>query len=467
MFYPNHPCFADVDVLVVGSGAAGASAAIAAAREGARVLLIERNGFLGGNSTATLDSFHGLFHRCGRGHARIVGGISHDVVGRLVEMDRVLQRVKLHGGLALAYNPSYLKVVWDQLVLDAGVTVLLHTVLQDAEVVDGRVVQVLVATKSGLQRVKARQFIDASGDADLVHFAGFGYDLAGDGEPAYDLTTTFTMAGVDVHRRHEVSWKEIREIQQRAADSRAYDVPTKFRVSGDHAATLPGTMAAIMTQIPSVGERDGVVVNATDPELLTGAEIAGRRQVLEFVRFLRQEVPGYEEAELSGFGSQIGAPETRRIRGAYTITRDDVLNAQQFDDQIAMFGSIAAERFRDLNMAAEAASDDVLTVGIPWRALLPVGATNLVVAGRCFSTSHDAQASARSMGQCIAMGHAAGVGAAVSAAKGSDLCDLDVSYLRGRLRDQRAVLDVDDITEFVPMPSTAHEEYVPAQAGAR
>lgn len=467
MFYPNLPCFAEVDVLVVGSGAAGASAAIAAGREGARVLLIERNGFLGGNSTATLDSFHGLFHRCGRGHARIVGGISHDVVGRLVEADKVLKRVKLHGGLALAYNPTQLKVVWDQLVLEAGVTVLMHTVLQDAAVVDGRVSQVLVATKSGLQRIKAKQFVDASGDADLVHFASFGYDLAGDGEPAYDLTTTFTMSGVDVHRRHEVSWSEIREIQQRAADSGRYDVPTKFRVSGDHAATLPGTMAAIMTQIPSVGERDGVVINGTDPELLTQAEIAGRAQALEFVRFLREQVPGYENAELSSFGSQIGAPETRRIRGDYQITREDVLNARQFDDQISMFGSIAAERFRDLSMAGEAAPEEVLTVGIPMRALMPADATNLIVAGRCFSTSHDAQASARSMGQCMAMGHAAGVAAAMSAEKATDPRDLGAAVVRDRLRVQGAVLDPAGITEFVPMPAGAEEIYVPATGGAR
>ena len=199
------PRIADVDVCVVGAGSAGSTAAIAAARGGASVLLVDRLPFLGGTSTAVLDTFYG-FYTPGPNPRKVVGGIGDEVVAALRRLGPVIERPNTYGaGIGITYLAEHLKVAWEDLVTGAGARVLLHAVLQGAETVDGRVMSVVLATRAGLARVGARVFVDASGDADLCAFAGFGYETAGDIDPAQTLTTTFRMANVDTERRRTVS----------------------------------------------------------------------------------------------------------------------------------------------------------------------------------------------------------------------------------------------------------------------
>ncbi len=434
------PVIAEVDVCVIGAGSAGSTAAIAAARGGASVLVIDRLPFLGGTSTAVLDTFYG-FYTPGSAARKVVGGIGDDIVAGLRDLGPVLERPNTYGaGTGVTYLAEHLKVVWERLVVESGARVLLHALLQAVEVRDGRVEAIVVATRAGLGRVRARTFIDASGDADLCAYAGFGFEMAGETAPAQTLTTTFRMVNVDHDRRRAVAKAEIHALMAEAAASGDYDLP---RLEGsDHITPVDGMIATVMTRLDSFRhDADGRIVNATDPWFLTEAEMAGRRQVLEYVRFLVDRVPGYERASLIAVGTGIGVRETRRVYGDYRMTREDVLTGRAFDDGVGLCGA----PIEDHHGAADTVwtyLPDGAAVGIPYRALLVRDSTNVLVAGRCFSATHDAHASVRSMAQCMAMGQAAGSATALAVAAGRDPRDVAIGTLRDRLRADGAILDL-------------------------
>ena len=267
------------DVVVVGSGSAGSTAAIAAARHGASVLLVEKLPFLGGTSTAVLDTFYG-FYTPGSEAKKVVGGIADEVVAGLRRLGEVVERPNTYGaGTGVTYLAEHLKVVWEDLVTGSGAKVLLHAFVQDVEVSGGRVTGLVVATKAGLRRIEAKVVVDASGDADVCHFAGFGYELAGELAPAQTLTTTFRMTNVDVARRRQIAKDELHALMREAAESGEYDLPR--REGSDHITPIGDMTATVMTRVEHVTRTDdGRIVNATDPEVLTRAEMEGRRQVL-------------------------------------------------------------------------------------------------------------------------------------------------------------------------------------------
>jgi glycine/D-amino acid oxidase-like deaminating enzyme len=434
------PTLAAVDVCVVGAGSAGSTAAIASARGGASTLLIDRLPFLGGTSTAVLDTFYGFFTP-GSAARKVVGGVGDDVVAALRELGPVIERPNTYGaGTGVTYHAEHLKVAWERLATDAGVRILLHTVLQDVDARDGRVDSLIVATRAGLARVRAATFVDASGDADLCAYAGFGFETAGALDPAQTLTTTFRMANVDLDRRRAMSKTAFHAAMAEAAESGAYDLPR--REGSDHITPVEGMIATVMTRLdPLRHEADGTIVDTTDPWFLTQAEIAGRRQALEYVRFLVDRIPGYEHASLVALGTQIGVRETRRVYGDYRLTRDDVLTARRFDDGVGLCGAPIEDHHAGTDTVWQYLPDGE-AVGIPYRSLVVRDARNVLVAGRCFSATHDAHASVRSMAQCMAMGQAAGTAAAVSTSAGCDPRDIDVPRLRDRLRADGAILEL-------------------------
>ena len=442
------PLLADADVCVVGSGSAGSTAAIAAARAGASTILVEKLPFLGGTSTAVLDTFYG-FWTPGAEPRKVVGGIADEVVAGLRALGPVVERPNTYGaGTGVTYLAEHLKVVWEDLVDAAGVRILLHAMLQDAAVDgDGRVRAIVMATKAGLGRITARTFIDASGDADLCSFAGFGFETAGQIDPAQTLTTTFRMANVDGERRRAVTKDELHG-RMAAAAADGYDLPR--REGSDHVTPIDGVTATIMTRLEP-NERpaaDGRLVNTTDPDFLTAAEIAGRRQALEYARFLVDRVPGYESASLVALGTQIGIRETRRVFGDARLTRADVLGARQFADQIGLCGA-PIEDHRAGPGTRWAYIPDGGTVGIPFGALVVRDAVNVLVAGRCFSATHAAHASVRSMAQCMAMGQAAGTAAALATRTGGvgAVRAIAIDDLRARLAADGAILDLSPVSE--------------------
>lgn len=422
------PIIATPDILVVGSGSAGAVAAVAAARIGCiqspaiKVMLVERYGFLGGTSTAVLDTFYG-FYTPGSHSKKVVSGIPDEVIDRLRALDTVLERPNTFGaGTGVTYNPEFLKVVWEHLALNAGVDLLMHSFVTDVVCEGNRITGVIVDGKAGLGLVQPTVVIDASGDADVAALAGVPFERAGDVDPAQTLTTTFRLANVDTDTAKRTSRAEFVERIKIAAESGAYDLPR--REGSVHATPTGGVMATILTRLS--------IEDPTDPAQLTRAEIEGRRQALEYERFLRDKIPGYQQARIVAFGTQIGVRETRRIYGDYRLTRADVLEARDCDDVIGLCGAPIEDHHGGQTTAWEYLPDGK-TVSIPYRTLLPQKVEGLLVAGRCFSATHDAHASVRSMAQCMAMGQAAGTAAALSCSEKKLPRELRYTQLRDRL----------------------------------
>ncbi len=428
---------AQFEVVVAGSGSAGATAAIAAARGGAKTLLVERLGFLGGTSTAVLDTFYGFFTPGSRS-LKVVGGIGDDVVQGLRQHQACIERPNTYGaGTGITYNSEYLKMVWEQLVQDAGAAILLYAWIQDVTISGQRIQSLSVATKQGLRTVVGKCFIDATGDADLCYFAGAPFEQAGEQEPAQMLTTTFKVANVDVSLRKSLSKQEFHRRMAIAAESGRFNLPR--REGSDHVTPVKGMMATNMTRVQSFELSNDRFRNATDPDLLTNAEIEGRRQALEYLRFLKSDIPGYAEAELVAFGTQIGVRETRRAHGEYRLTREDVLSARQFNDQIGLCGAPIEDHHAGTDTEWRYLPDGQC-VGIPFRTLIPQKVENLLVAGRCFSATHDAHASVRSMAQCMAMGQAVGTAASLCASMRLSPRELDFRLLQQRLLEAGAIL---------------------------
>jgi hypothetical protein len=424
------------DVIVVGAGSAGASAAITAARQGARTLLVDRLAFMGGTSTAVLDTFY-AFYTPGEVARRVVGGIGWEVVERLTAEGVAFERPNTYGaGTGVTYDQETLKVVWEELAADAGVDLLLHTWATGARVADGRIEAVRLWNKGGERWVEAPVTVDASGDADVAALAGVDYDNAAKQGRVQSLSTLCKLANVDVGRAASVKKAELWDRMREAAASGAYALP---RIEGSwHRTPFPGVVLIHMTRIPNV--------DATDPEQLTRAEVDGRRQVREYARFLRDRVPGFEEAVIVATSPAIGVRESRRVHGDYVLTREDVLTGRRFDDEIALCGAPIEDHHAGGDTEWRYVGEPGV-YGIPYRCLVAAGIEGLLVAGRCFSATHDAHASVRSMAQCMAMGQAAGTAAALSIASGCDPRDLDMALLRDRLRAAGAILEVADTPE--------------------
>lgn len=419
--------FWKTDVLVVGSGSAGATAAIAAAREGASVALVERYGFMGGISTQVLDTFYG-FYTPGTQAKKVVGGIPDLVVDALMARGMALLRPNTYGaGQGITYDPEYLKVIWEALAVESGVKILYHTFVVDAVIEQNRVCGVVAVNKSGFIRLLADVVIDATGDADIAAYAGAPYESAKD-VPVQSLTTTFRLINVDDERARAVKKDQLHALMNEAV-TQGYDLPR--REGSIHITPLKGVMATNMTRVRGV--------DPTDPEQLTAAEIEGRRQALEYTRFLRDKVPGYEKADLADLSTQIGVRESRRILGDYRLTREDVLAARKFEDAIAQCGAPIEDHHGGADTKWEYLPDGE-TVDIPYRCLLPQGVEGLLVVGRCLSAEHDAHAAVRSMGQCMAMGQAAGIAAVLASRSGAVPREVQIAQLQARLREIGAII---------------------------
>lgn len=436
-FYSKQiPLLASPRILIVGSGSAGSIAAITAAREARRlsfqseVMLVERYGFPGGISTGVLDTFYG-FYTPGKAPKKVVSGVPDNVIAELRALDRVIERPNTFGaGTGITYNPEILKVVWERLAEAAGVRLLYHTFITDVVMEGARIAGVVASSKAGLGLIKAGIVIDASGEADVAAWAGAPFEMAGERAPAQTLTTTFRLANVDVARAQAFPRAEFSARMAAAAESRRYQLPR--RDGSVHLTPVEGVMATILTRVQ--------FTDPTEPEEMTRAEIEGRRQALEYERFLREQIPGYEAARIVAFSTQIGVRESRRILGEYRLTREDVLAARTFDDVIGLCGAPVEDHHSGPG-TRWAYLPEGEAVGIPYRTLIPQKIENLLVAGRCFSATHDAHAAVRSMAQCMAMGQAAGCAAALCVERDAAPREIPVPLLQQSLRNLGATLE--------------------------
>ncbi|MFC5653822.1 FAD-dependent oxidoreductase [Paenibacillus solisilvae] len=419
------------DVLVLGGGAAGVIAAAAAARNGAKVLLVESQNCLGGSRTATgVDTFYGFFTP-GEKPRKVVAGIPDEIVSRLQRENKLFERQNTYGaGTGLTYDVEALKIAYEDLVQNAGCQLLFHTTACHVEAADDRVNSIWLANKAGLTEVKTKYVVDTTGDADIVARAGGAFNGGSASEPNQSLSTIFFMGNVDLEKAKTVSHQRMVELMQEANKSGEFRLP---REDGSyHRTPNPGVIQANMVRVKDI--------DATDPYSLTKAEIEGRKQVQQYVHFLKSKINGFESAFLISTSQYIGVRETRKIEGLYKLTEEDVTSGRHFPDAIACCGAPVEDHHPGEGTRWVYVADGG-HYHIPYRALVPQRLKNVIVAGRCLSATHGAQASARNSAQAMAMGQAAGTAAAIAAAAGCDFAELDIGRLRRTLIEQQAIID--------------------------
>lgn len=422
----------EYDVVVIGAGCTGICAAISAGREGKKTLLIEKNSSLGGTSTLVLDTMNG-FYLPGEDNLRVVYGLPGEIYERLQQKEECFERANTYGsGTVITYNPEALKDIYISLLEEANVDILLHSMVTEVDVLkDLSINNITVTNKDKIMSVKARVYIDCSGDADVAFKAGFKFDGVGGKEHVQSLTTTFRVANIDVEKSSTFTKKDMWRWMKEANETKKYSLP---RLEGSfHATTIPGCVQTNMVRV--------VLDDPTNIISLTEAEIEGRKQVNEYFRFMKEYLPGYENSILTTVSPNIGIRETRRIIGEYVLTEEDVLEGKKFDDGIILCGS----PIEDHNQSSGTkwkylGKNDAYS--IPYRSLIPKGSKNLIVAGRCLSATHSAHAASRSIAQCMGMGEAAGKASSLSIDAAVHVLDISINKLKMLLNKSNVKLDL-------------------------
>ena len=444
------------DVLVVGGGPSGVCAAIAAARRGAKTLLVEQGGCLGGMATRGLV---GPFMTCydRRGETQIVRGLFEEIVQRLVAAGAAIHPSRVRAGTSFAawhvpghdhvtpFEPEALQFVLDDLCREAGVSVLFHATFLAPVMAGGpgaeppSVAGADLFTKAGTRRVAAKIAIDATGDGDVAFRAGAPCVL-GDPERggAMQPATTFFR----IHGLPEAAVEAVRA--QYPQDGLCFKT-LLAKAKADGRWNIPRPHVNIYRGVKddewfvNVSRLNGV--DATDPESLSAAESEGRRQVREILAFLRDYVPGAEGVRLSALPATVGIRESRHVLGERVLEGDDILQGRVPADSVALCAYPI-----DLHGGGKDAAGTVFLVpegdfyGIPYGCLVPRRVENLLVAGRCISASSAAAASARVMPPAMATGQAAGVAAALAVRAGVAPRALDGAAVAAALREDGAFL---------------------------
>ena len=437
----NHtqiPVLTETDILVIGAGSAGCVAALAAAAEKRySVMLVERYGFPGGSSTQMLDTFYGFFTP-GPKPLKVVGGWPDRVVDELDKTGDIFLRPNTYGaGTGVNYNPERLKWVWDQLILQNGIQYLLHTTLIDVNQ-EGERYACVFWNKSGFCKVIAKRVIDASGDADFCHLAGFSYETAGEHEPAQSMTTTFRMSNVDLDRYEREGGKKMLADKMRVAvETGRHLLPRK--AGSVHEMNARRCISTVAVKVAGL--------SALKAEELTLAEVEGRRQAFIYEDFFRDSVPGFEQSNIIGLSHQIGVRETRRVYGEHRLTKEACLSGNMPPDRIFLCGAPIEDHRQGQNGEDETHWEYIPgagVYGVPYGTIVPRGSQTVWVVGRCFSATHDAHASCRSMAQTMSMGQAAGLAAVQSLGRDESANQLDVTVLQDNLCGIGAVLELPD-----------------------
>ena len=427
----NIPVVGRYDVVVCGGGPAGFIAAIAAARKGASVALVEQYGFLGGMATTSYVAPLSVFTYKGR---KVIGGIPWEFIERLEELGGGLIEKPLGN---VAFDPELYKLLCQRMVLEAGVKLYLHSYLSGCVCGDGRISQVIIENKSGSQALEADVFIDCTGDADLAYMAGVPMQDKS-GRPLQPMSSYFILNGVDT-------------------DSPMVREAMHHNKQGENCYCLPMRKKMLELQeeldIPDFGGpwycttlHDGcVAVNVTrvsadacDAEQLSAAECSLREDCFRMAGIFRKLFPEFRNCYVASVAVNGGVRETRNIKGMHVISAQEYLNAFHYEDSI----SRGAHPI-DIH-ASKGASQSVTFLEepayVPYRALIADGFPNLLVAGRCLSADRVAFASLRVQASCMGSGQAAGVAAALASASGVAVQDVDVPSLVAELKDMGAQL---------------------------
>ena len=433
------PVVAETDVLVVGSGPGGLSAALAAAREGVNTMLVERFGCFGGNITqAGVESI--AWYR----HEKTIeaGGIGNEFEIRAKEMGGSRKEPQ---SMSEALDTEIFKYVADKMVQEAGVVPILHCLGAQAITEGNTLKGIITESKSGRQAILAKRVIDATGDADIAYLAG-APDRKAPREELLGVTVTFGCSGVDVNKfleyvRHKPStlgdWDEVEETSGKESElfspyiedpfnkaKEAGEIPENAWIKGTWSSLTEAGEATYLNMVVSYG------IDPTNVRDLTKAEMQGRQMVMWALSAMKKYIPGFEKAKLRTFCSSLGNRESRKIIGEYNLTEHDVRNEARFEDSIGIF-----PEFLDGYGVVI-----IPTTGryfqVPYGIILPQKVENLLVAGRCVSGDKISHAATRQMMCCAVTGQGAGVAAAVSLKENVSCSAVDITKVQAALKKQ-------------------------------
>jgi ribulose 1,5-bisphosphate synthetase/thiazole synthase len=438
------PILAQCDVLVVGAGPAGLSAALAAKRAGADTIILERFGCFGGVITTVGMETLAWY--------RYEGTIESEGIG--VEMERIA--AQMGGAIKWPYNDSqcldadFFKVVADRLITEAGVRPILHCMAVDVIFEEGSkcLKGIITESKSGRQVVLAKRIIDCTGDADIAHLAGASYRKTPK-DKMLGMTTVFNASGVDKQKfleyteekpatyadwsrtwAQETTGKE-NELRSPYLD-KEFDTARELGVIPANSTNLGGSWSALS----DAGEATNLNLahlhgfDATDVMDLTQAEMQGRQEALHALMALKKVVPGFENAKLRNFGMTMGVRDSRKIIGRYNLTSDDVRNQAKFEDSIGIF----PEFIDGYNVLILPTTGRYFEV--PYGCMVPLEVDNLLVAGRCVAGDMVSHAAMRNMMACTVTGQGAGAAAAVSLQQGKSTAEVDLADVQAELERQ-------------------------------
>ena len=403
------------DLIVAGGGVAGVAAAVSAAREGLRVLLAEQTGVTGGAMTNAL--VYPFMRYTLRKSGRVLAA------GLFAEMQ---ERWKAYRDTSWE---TY-KLVFDDLLSEAGAEVLFHAQLFDVTTKDRQVTEISVATCAGKRSLRARMFIDATGDGELFYLAGCDCQL-GRQEDGFcqPMTTCFRLGNVDIARFQ--AERPVLEERYRARQAEG-----KITNPRENILVFFGLGEGIV----HFNTTRVIRHDPTDPAALSRAEMIARRQVWEMVKFLREESEAFSHCTLLSLANRVGVRESRKLKGVHILTAEELERGVYFPDTVAL-GNYGVDIHNPTGTGTTVhyLSDEAY-YSIPYRSLLPKEYDNLLVAGRCLSATHEAQSAVRIMPTCVCMGQAAGIAAAVAAETGTALSGVDTDAVRRRLTERGAVL---------------------------
>ncbi len=443
------------DVVIIGGGPAGTVAAIASARCGAKTLLVEQNGYLGGMLTMAGTGPQMTFHA---GSTQVVQGIPEEIVARMVKEGFSPGHMEDFVGYASSVTPfdaEGMKLILETMVKEAGADLLYHTVYTGCDWEDRRIRKVHLYGKQGFFDVSASVFIDASADADLATHAGIG-SVYGREEDHLAQPMTMNIKVSNVNRDKMIEYIknnsgdmldtipfERLQLIPRSGMQGAYSVIRMAKEKGEFPidrdmvlcfeTNNPGEYILNMSRV--------IKKSALDSFDLTEAEIEGRKQAHAIVAFMRNYIPGFEHAVIVTTGPHIGIRESRKINGAYRLTASDLLENKMFEDAIAMGGYPIDIHSPDGGTMEHHYLKKSSWYSIPYRCLYTNELDNLLVAGRCISATHEACAAVRVTPILMAISEGAGTAAAIAAKQGIGVAAIDVTQLQNLLKDHGAFLE--------------------------